>query len=203
MGGLGVSRRMERGILALFLAAAVVIGLVLAAPVVRHIAGIAADETPVRLLTSARVPVDAGTEGPTVVSATYDSATVLASGLDDAARVLLALGAAFGAITLAATVGAVVYFLLLLMWRRPLHRSLVVATQIAGSALLIGGILSVGLGGLGTMMAAQQLNPAMEQQFLIGSAFDPGILFAGMAVLALSIVFDRGARAQRDTEGLV
>lgn len=198
-----VSRRMERGILGLFVAAAVVAGVGLAVPAIRQIVAIAADRTPVQLLTDAPVPIDAAAGGPGILSASYESAAVVASGLDATTRLLLAAGTAFGALTLAATVGAVVYFLLLMMWRRPLHRSLVRASQIAGGALMLGGLLSAGLGGLGTMMAADAINPSADDQFLVGSTFDPAVFFAGLTVLALSLVFDRAAKAQRDTEGLV
>ena len=109
----------------------------------------------------------------------------------------------FGALTAALTVSAIVYFFLLLLWKRPFHRSLIVATQLAGGALLIGSILSVGLGGLGRMMAASELNPIAENVFVVGFDFDPTWLLAGLAVLALSFIFRYGTRLQRDTEGLV
>lgn len=197
------SRRMERGVVGLFAAAAAVIGLTLAMPAIRRIGEIVSDRSPVRLLTSEPVPTGSESGGATLISAHFDSASVVASGLSDGARTLLAVGAGVGALTLAATAGAVMYFLLLLLWKRPFHRSLVVATQLAGAALLIGGIVSAGVSGLGTMMAATELNPVAGDVFDVAAAFDPAVFFAGIGVLALSFVFDRGARMQRDTEGLV
>ncbi len=204
MATTSVSRRMERGILLLFTAAAAILGLALAVPALRQAVGIATGGGGVSLLTQADLPHDdaiAGAAG--IVSATFDSAWVIASGLSDGARALLALGAVAGALTTALTVGAVVLFLLLLLWRRPFHRALIVATQVAGSALLIGGMLAAGLGGLGRMMAADELNPIADDVFVIGFAFDPAWMLVGVGVLALSFVFSYGTKLQRETELLV
>jgi hypothetical protein len=197
------SRAMERGILTLFLAAAAVIGVGLAVPAIRHVLAVLSAETPVTLLTRAPVPHGAGSGGVSLVAATFDSASVLATGLSDAAKVLLALGAAADALTTILTAGSVALFFLLLMWRRPFHRALIVATQVAGAALLLGGVLSAGLAGLGRMMAADELNAIADDVFVVGFEFEPAWILAGLAVLALSFVFSYGTRLQRDTEGLV
>lgn len=195
---------MERGILILFMAAAAVIGLALLFPAVRQLVLIATDETSVSLLTASELPHSGTTEaGAAITSGTFESSWIVATGLSGGTRWLLGLGVLFGALTAAATVAAVVFFLLMLMWRRPFHRALITATQIAGAALLIGSILSVGLGGLGRMMAADELNPIAGDVFVIGFTFDPTVLLAGIGVLALSIVFSYGVKLQRDTKGLV
>lgn len=198
-----VSARMERGTVLLFVAAGLVMGFALALPAIRAAIDIAAGSGAISLLTEAEVPRAPGTDGATLVSATYESARVVAQGLSGQARSLLVLGAAFSALTTLLTVSAVVLFFLLLMWRRPFHRALISATQVAGAALLIGGILSAGLGGLGRMMAADELNPAAGGVFVIGFSFDPAWMLVGVGVLALSVVFTYGTRLQRDTEGLV
>jgi len=199
-----ISRGMERGILILFMAAAAVVGLALLLPPMRQIALLASGEASLSMLTSAELPHSRMTNaGAALSAATFESSWVVAAGLSGGARWLLGLGMAFGALTAAATAGAVFYFVLLILWKRPFHRSLIVATQIAGSALLIGSIMSAGLGGLGRMMAATELNPIADDVFVVGFSFDPNVLLAGIAVLALSFVFERGTRLQRDTEGLV
>lgn len=198
-----VSRRMERGILLLFLAAAAVVALAFLLNPVRRIVGILGGRTSVDLLTVAEVPRDAAGGGVMIESATFETAFVVAAGLSDPARWLIALGVGFAALTAAAVAGTILFFVLLLMWRRPFHRSLITATQIAGCALLIGSVLAGGLGGLGRMMAADELNPLTDDIFVVGFSFDPIPVFAGLIVLALSFVFDRGTRLQRDTEGLV
>lgn len=198
-----ISKGMERGILGLFTTAAAVIGLSLAAPAVRQVITIAGGEVPMSMLTSAEVPVSTSDGGAGLASATFQSAWVVATGLSGTARTLLAAGVVTSAITTLLTTGAIVMFLLLLLWRRPFHRALIVATQVAGSALLIGSVLSVGLGGLGRMMAADELNPVADDVFMVGFAFDPTFVLAGIGVLSLSLVFSYGAKLQRDTEGLV
>ncbi|KTS05842.1 MULTISPECIES: hypothetical protein [Microbacterium] len=198
-----VSARMERGTVILFVTAGLVMGFALALPAIRAAIDIAGGSGAISLLTDAAVPRTPGADGATIISATYDSARVVAEGLSGQTRTLLVLGAAFSALTTLLTVSAVVLFFLLLMWRRPFHRALITATQVAGAALLIGGILSAGLGGLGRMMAADELNPAAGGVFVIGFSFDPAWMLVGLGVLALSVVFTYGTRLQRDTEGLV
>ncbi|WP_431796199.1 hypothetical protein [Microbacterium enclense] len=198
-----VSARMERGTVVLFAAAGLVMGFALALPAIRAAVDIAGGSATISLLTEADVPRTSSSDGAVITSATFDSARVVAEGLSGHARTLLTFGAAFSALTTLLTVSAVVLFFLLLMWRRPFHRALITATQVAGSALLIGGILSAGLGGLGRMMAADELNPAAGDVFVIGFSFDPVWMLVGIGVLALSVVFTYGTRLQRDTEGLV
>lgn len=199
-----ISRGTERGILILFMAAATVVGLAFLLPPLRGLVQLASGEAMLGMLTQSELPHSGSTDaGASISSATYDSAWVAATGLSDGARWMIGLGIAFGALTAATTVGAIVYFLFLLMWKRPFHRSLIVATQIAGGALLIGSLLSGGLGGLGRMMTATELNPIADDVFVVGFSFEPGVLLAGIAVLALSFVFERGTKLKRDTEGLV
>ncbi|GAA1919072.1 hypothetical protein GCM10009775_09540 [Microbacterium aoyamense] len=199
-----VTRGMERGILILFMAAAAVVGLGFLLPSLRGLGALIGGEATLSMLTDAELPHSGTTDaGAAIASATYESAWVTATGLSDGARWMIGLGIGFGALTAAATVGAIVFFLFLLMWKRPFHRSLIVATQIAGCALLIGSMLSGGLGGLGRMMAADELNPIADDVFVIGFQFDPTVLLAGVAILALSYVFAYGTKLKRDTEGLV
>jgi hypothetical protein len=198
-----VSRGMERGILVLFLAAAAVIALAFLLPAIRYAADAIGGAPVFDLLTVADVPHGGARDGVEILSASYQTARVSASGLSGGAVALLVAGSTCAALTLALTVGAVVFFVLLLMWRRPFHRALVVATLTAGSALLIGSVLAGGLGGLGRMMAATELNPLVGDAFLVGFSFDPAPVLAGVGILALSFVFDRGSRMQRDVDGLV
>lgn len=197
------TRRMERSILTLFFAAAAVVAAALAMPAVRQVIEISRDRSRISLLADSPLPSSATDAGPTVWSATYESAWVVASGLSEGARWLLGAGAAIGGLTAAVAAGSLALFFLLLTWRRPFHRALVVATLTAGTTLLIGSILSAGLGGLGRMMAADELNPVVDGVLLIGFSFDPGPPLAGLAVMALSFVFRYGVRLQRDTAGLV
>lgn len=199
----GVSARMERGTVILFVVAGLVMGFALALPAIRSAVGIATGDGGFSLLTDAGVPTSPTEGSAAITSAQYESAWVIASGLSEQARTLLVLGVVFGALTTLLTVGALMLFFLLLLWRRPFHLALIVATQVAGAALLIGGLLSTGVGGLGRMMAADELNPSAGGVFVIGTAFDPVWALIGLGILALSVVFAYGHRLQRDTEGLV
>src|SRR5690349_11385993 len=122
-----VSRRMERGILALFVAAAAVMAFALALPGIREVVAIAEDRSTLTLLTERPLETVAASGGAVLESATFDSVRVVATGLDATTRWLLGAGAGFAALTTALVVGSLWLFVLLLMWRRPFHRALVVA----------------------------------------------------------------------------
>ena len=57
--------------------------------------------------------------------------------------------------------------------------------------------------GFGQMQAATELNPAFDDQLIVGFSFDPLPWLVGFGVMALAVVFQAGTRLQRDTEGLV
>jgi hypothetical protein len=199
-----ISRGMERGILLLFLAAAALIGVALALPSIRQIVAMVGGDATIHLLTTAELPHrQTGNRPAEIVSATFDSAALVARGLGGGTHALLIAGAVASAVTTLLVTAAVAYFVLLLLWRRPFHRSLILTTQVAGAALLLGGILSGGLTGLGRMMAADELNPLAGDVFTLGFTVDVVPLVAGACVLALSAVFGYGTRLQRETEGLV
>lgn len=174
--------------------------------VVHGIRALAPGETSLVLLTRHEVPHDreaSTADGAAIVSAGFDTASVVASGLSGQSRGLLAVGAFATALTAAVVGGAIAWFLLLLAARRPFHRSLYLTALAAGFALVIGTLLSNGIGGFGRMHAATELQPLTDEVFLVGFQFDPLPTVVGFAVLAVAFVFRAGTRLQRDTEGLV
>lgn len=165
--------------------------------------------TSIELLTRTEVP-NAGTPGggdePGIVSAGFHSAHVVATGLSDGVRVALGFSAFATALTIAAVGGAIAWLLFLVAAGRPFQRSLSWTTLVAGIALGLGPILSVGLDGLARMQAADELNPLVHDIFVVGfsvPALSLALPAVGIAVLTLASVFRRGAQLQRDTEGLV
>jgi len=173
---------------------------------VSGISTLASGETRLQLLTRAEVPNLGTSGGPGIVSAGFDSADVVATGLSDGTRALLTAAALADAATVAAVGGAIAWFLLMFAAGRHFQGSLFATTLVAGFALAIGPLLSTGLGGLGKMQAADELNPVAHDVFVVGfsvDAFGPAIPLLGFAVLAIAFVFRSGARLQRDTEGLV
>lgn len=84
------------------------------------------------------------------------------------------------------------------------HRAMPGLMVAVGSALAIGMLSASALGGLGRMMAADELNGAAgTEELMVGFTFDPMPVFVGVAVLGLAFVFRAGARLQRETAGLV
>lgn len=84
------------------------------------------------------------------------------------------------------------------------HRALPGLAVAVGFALSAGMLLAFGLGGLGRMMAADELNAALgSTELAVGFELDLVPVMVGFAVLGLAAVFRVGSRLQRETAGLV
>lgn len=120
-----------------------------------------------------------------------------------------AVGLALGGAALAAVVSAIVAGALAVALRRvaagdPFAPSMRRSAVIAGTALSLGMLVSLGLSGLGRMMAADELNQLLgSDRFVVGFDLDLTPVAIGVAVVALSRLFSVGERLQRETAGLV
>lgn len=159
---------------------------------------IAPERYPVQLL--ADVPLDAGAG---IVTAHGDSILVTSDTLSAGAVWLLATGDAVAALMIGTVTASFGYVLWRVAQRRPFHRTVQVAVLITGCAVAFGSLISQGLGGLGQMMAADEVNPAINGVALVGFEFAPLPIIVGFGILALAYVFRAGAGLQRDTDGLV
>lgn len=100
--------------------------------------------------------------------------------------------------------GAIAFALRAIARGDAFHRAMPALMVAVGSVLSIGMLTASALGGLGRMMAADELNAARgAEELMVGFTFDPVPVFVGVAVLALAFVFRAGARLQRETAGLV
>ena len=160
-------------------------------------------ETPLTLLTRAEVPHTQPSSGAAIVSAGFETASVVATSLSQGARTLLGWGSVAGALT-TLTIGVVgCIFLVRIARGNPFGDVLVWATIAAGFALTSGAILSQGLTGLGQMVAADELNPSANDVFIAGFTGDVTPVVVGIALLALTSALNLAGRMQRDTRGLV
>lgn len=143
---------------------------------------------------------------PSIRSITPESAVVAldAGVLSGGATTLLLIERALSGVIIAFVSAAIGYTLLRIGRGEAFHRSLFAVTVAVGGALSIGTLIAVGLGGLGRMMAAFELNELLSGvRFLPGFTADPTVVLVGFAVLGLAYVFRIGERLQRDTKGLV
>jgi hypothetical protein len=95
-----------------------------------------------------------------------------------------------------------------LSWRllreRALRRSLSVIVSLAGAILVVGGTIQAGAESIAPALAAEQLNHAAHNHFWpLGAPFDGSLIGIGFALLVIALVFEYGARLQKETEGLV
>jgi hypothetical protein len=90
---------------------------------------------------------------------------------------------------------------------QPFAASVGNALAMAGGSLLVGGLLSQGLGGFGAWIAIEELlgdvSPAADPFFPLVMGFDPAPLGYGLAMMLIALAFERGRRLQQDTDGLV
>ena len=157
---------------------------------------------PVGLL--ADIPLDpASVPGIEILRSSGDHVLITASGLSAGAIAALAIGNGLGALTASVVCGALAYFAWRVTRGQPFHRSLVGVSLATGITILFGALLSTFIGGFGQMQAAAELNPAFDDQLIVGFEFDPLPWLVGFGVMALAVVFQAGTRLQRDTEGLV
>jgi hypothetical protein len=159
---------------------------------------VAPERYPVHLF--ADIPLETGAG---VVSAHGDSLVAQADGLGSGAVWLLAAGDAFAALTVGVVTASFGYVLWRVAQRRPFHRSMQAAILVTGCAVAFGSLLSQGFGGLGQLMAATDLENALNGVALVQFEFAPLPIVVGFGIMALAFVFRAGTRLQRDTEGLV
>ncbi|WP_166868624.1 hypothetical protein [Salinibacterium sp. ZJ70] len=153
---------------------------------------------PIELL--ADIPVEAG---PGILEARATSIIVNAETLPAGALWAFAISDVVGGIAIGLVTACFAYVLWRVAQRHPFHRTTQAAALVAGCAIAFGSLISQGVGGLGRMMAADELNPSLGGVAEVGFLFQPLPIVVGFGVLALAYVFQAGERLQRDTEGLI
>ncbi|MBC7589994.1 MAG: hypothetical protein H7226_02975 [Salinibacterium sp.] len=206
LAGKGALVAVSRVTLWVFLALAVAAGLLaLAFGLGGVIASLTSGTTPLTLALDHGLPAAADRGSASIVSGGYDSASVVVSGLDSGTVALATIARVAGVLTQAAIAASVA----LLAWRllrgRAFRRSLSLIVAISGAMLLIGGLLSGGLGLLAAWMTADQLNGSstVDGFWPIIGTVDGTPLGIGVCLLLVGLAFEYGERLQRDTEGLV
>ncbi|WAB82119.1 hypothetical protein OVN18_03665 [Microcella daejeonensis] len=143
-------------------------------------------------------------EGVRALTATAAGVTVDASTLSGGAVALLLVEAGLTSLVGAIVSGSIAYALRRIARGEAFHRSMFVVAVVTGYALSIGMMVAIGSGGLGRMMAGDELNTLLGAEvFVVGFEASPVPVLIGFAVLGLAVVFRLGARLQRETEGLV
>jgi len=206
LAGKGPMVAMSRVTVLIFLALAIAAGLfALIFGLGGVVASLTSGTTPLTLSLDHALPAAADRGSASIVSGGYDSASVVVSGLDSGTVALATIARIAGVLTQAAIAASIA----LLAWRllrgRAFRRSLSLIVAISGAILLIGGLLSSGLGVLAAWMTADQLNGSrtLEGFWPIIGTVDGTPLGIGVCLLLVGLAFEYGERLQRDTEGLV
>ena len=198
---------LERPITWLFLIGAVAWGLgSTVTRLIQLISNLISDRIPLSLFAEAPLPVPSDASGGTaqLVHGSFESAFVTVSDLSPMAVFLIALGSATGILTNLIVSMAVAHLCWKLLRRRPFDRSVSWMVMAVGTILMLGTVIGGGLGGLGHMMAAVELNSDIQSGFwALGFSLDITPLVVGLVLFLVTMAFEAGTRMQRDTEGLV
>ena len=162
------------------------------------------DRFAVTLLVDAPLPAAASAGTAHLADGAFNTAQVTVSGLSTLPRFLLTLEGATALATgllVSVTIG---YFCWSVLRRRPFSRPVFWLVALVGYALLLGTVLGQGFGGLGRMMAADELNADPGDGFWpLAAMIDPSPAVAGLVLLVAAGAVRLGQRLQRDTAGLV
>ena len=200
-----LERRLGRGLTWLVLVGSVVFGaLSVVIGAVTLIGQLISDQFTVTLLVDADLPAEASAGTAELVDGAFSTAYVTVSGLSTLPRFLLTLEGATALATgllVSVTIG---YFCWTVLRRRPFSRPVFWLVALVGYALILGTVLGQGFGGLGRMMAADELNADPGDGFWpLAAPIDPGPAVVGLVLLVAAGAVRLGQRLQRDTAGLV
>lgn len=161
------------------------------------------DEVGLTLLADQAVPVRPGTG---VRTAEIETVSLTVDALAMPTRALFAVGAVLLALTALAVAGAVTGLLLAAASGRPFRPRLYRFSLVAGLLLVVGPLTATAITGFASMMAADELNDAVDGILLPGfevSSWGMTIPVIGLAVIALGYLFRRMEGLQHETDGLV
>lgn len=160
-------------------------------------------------ITAELLPADPSTATATVDGVvasriTAEAVSIAPDAISRGATVQLIAAETLSAIVIAIVCAFVGYAILQLTRGAAFHRPLYVLGMATGATLALGGMVAAGLRGGAQMVAANELNTRIgSDYFVVGFTFDPAPIGVGFAIMTLAVVYQVGARLQRDTAGLV
>lgn len=165
---------------------------------------IVSDRFAVTLFADEPLPGAASAGTAVLDGGSYATAEVTVSGLSALPRFLLTLEASTALATALLVSATVAYFCWSVLRRRPFNRPVFALVALVGYALVLGTVLGQGFGGLGRMIAADELNGDPAEGFWpLAALIDLGPAGTGLVLLVAAGAIALGQRLQRDTDGLV
>jgi hypothetical protein len=157
------------------------------------------------LIVEDELPASADAGTATLISGTYETAAVTLGDLSGGAFGLLTTSLVFSVLTAATVAVSFVYLSWRLLRAKPFKKSLTVAFLTAGSALLLGTIISVGFDAIGRMIAITELvgDDVLGGFWPMAVQSDLAPIGFGLALLVVACAFEYGEKLTRETDGLV
>lgn len=207
--GLRLSERISLAFLALVVAASAIGVAVSGAFALAN--ALFGDTVRVDLVADMPVSPEAARGPATIVSGTFDSATVVVDGLDFGSRAWLAGGILVTALMYLAVAATIVFVCEGLFRGRPFARPMTWVLATSSVILVGGGLIGTGLTTAAKFTIAAQLNvDPTHSVFPMAGAVDFAPLLVGLGLAVIAAAFELGerlqretVRLQRETEGLV
>jgi hypothetical protein len=157
------------------------------------------------LIVERALPAEADAGTATLITGSYESASVTLGDLSGWAFGLLTAALVIAVITSATVALSFVYLSWRLLRAEPFKKSLTFTFITAGTALIIGSILSLGVEALGRVIAISELLGDDKVTGFWPMAFNGDLspIGFGLALLIVACAFEYGERLTRQTDGLV
>lgn len=147
------------------------------------------------------LPAELADASPAIVSAGYDTVTLVVDGAPDSARAALIVAAVVTSLLTIGICAAVAWLCLRVFVGRPFVRSATWGIGIVAILVIVAGMAAPFFTGLANAETAKALGLDELPALLI--VFDAAPLGWGLALAVVAAAFEIGQRLQRDTQGLV
>ena len=157
------------------------------------------------LLVEGGLPASAESGTARLIEGSYETAAVTVGELSGAAFSMLNAGLVLSVATTATVALSFVYLSWRLLRAKPFKKSLTVVFITAGSALMIGNMLSIGFDSFGRLLLISELlgDDKLEGFWPMAVQGELAPIGFGLALLVVACAFEYGERLSRETDGLV
>jgi hypothetical protein len=199
--GTRVGKVIEKVVLGFIAGAAAAVGVLEAVFLIGRVAGLAGGDTTTLAGVRLAEPISADVGGTSaVVSAEYDTVTLVIAGLSDGARGALIAASVLSALLTIGICAVLAWLCLRVFVGKPFVRSATAGIGIVAILVLLAGLVAPLLRGIASTEAVIQVG---ADDALLIAELDLAPLGWAFALIVVAAAFEIGQRMQRDTESLV
>lgn len=147
------------------------------------------------------LPAGFADASPAIVTAGYDTVTLVVDGAPDSARAALIVAAVVSSLLTIGICAAVAWLCLRVFVGRPFVRSATWGIGVVAILVIVTGMAAPFFTGLANAETAKALE--LDELPILLIVFDPAPVAWGLALAVVAAAFEIGQRLQRETEGLI